>query len=86
MYRILFICLLFSLSGYSQYKSFKIGVKGDTLNCVDNAGLKQGRWVISVAPLRGEPGYDEEGYFKDDKKEGVWRKYSTRGDLQAIEN
>ena len=86
MYRILFIFLLFALPGYSQYKSYKIGVKGDTLNIVDNAGLKQGRWVITVPPLRGEPGYDEEGYYKDDKKEGVWRKYSSMGDLQAIEN
>ena len=82
---IVFVCLIFNLSSFAQYKSFVIGVKGDTLNIVDNAGLKQGRWVIKVDALRGEAGYEEEGYFKDDKRDGIWRKYSTMGDLQAIE-
>jgi hypothetical protein len=83
---IVFVCVLFSASAYSQYKSFIIGVKGDTLNRVDNAGLQQGPWVVKIAPMRGEPGYEEEGYFKDGKKDGIWRKYSTLGDLMAIEN
>jgi antitoxin component YwqK of YwqJK toxin-antitoxin module len=63
-----------------------MGVKGDTLNRVDPNGLKQGRWVSHVDALRGEPGYEEEGVYKDDKKEGVWRRYSLEGDLIAIEN
>jgi len=83
---IVFVFVLFSLSANSQYKSFIIGVKGDTLNRVDNAGLQQGPWVVKVGPLRGEPGYEEEGYFKDGKKDGTWRKYTTQGDLMAIEN
>lgn len=83
---IVIACLVFSVSSYSQYKSFIIGVKGDTLNVVDNAGLQQGRWVVKVAPLRGEGGYEEEGYYKDGKKDGTWRKYSALGDLMAIEN
>ena len=83
---IFFVFVLFNVPVFSQYKSFIIGVKGDTLNRVDNAGLQQGPWVIKVAPLRGEPGYDEEGYFKDGKKDGTWRKYTTQGDLYAIEN
>jgi len=77
---------MLSLSSYSQYKSFIIGVKGDTLNRVDNDGLKQGKWVMHAPPLRGEPGYDEEGIYKNGKKEGTWRKYSEMGDLLAIEN
>lgn len=83
---IVFVCVMLSLSSYSQYKSFIIGVKGDTLNRVDNDGLKQGKWVMHAPPLRGEPGYDEEGIYKNGKKEGTWRKYSEMGDLLAIEN
>jgi len=70
----------------AQYKSFALTQEGDTLNIVDKKGLKQGKWVVSVAKLRGEPGYDEEGFYKDDKKTGTWRRYTTTGDIIAIEN
>jgi len=63
-----------------------IGVKGDTLNRVDQNNLKQGRWVTHVESLRGEPGYEEEGIYKDGKKEGVWRTYNLMGDLLSTEN
>jgi hypothetical protein len=63
-----------------------IGVHNDTLNCTDNNNLKQGKWVVHMPGLRGEPGYEEEGVFKDDKKEGVWRRYNLQGDVLAIEN
>ena len=78
--------LFFSPLVSAQYKSFILSPKGDTLNVVDKKNLKQGRWVISVVELRGEPGYDEEGYFKDDKKTGPWRKYNSTGDILAVEN
>jgi hypothetical protein len=81
------VCLIFSISSYSQkWKSYIIGVKGDTLNRVDQNNLKQGRWSIRVEPLRGEPGYVEEGVYMDGKKEGLWRRYSLIGDLLAMEN
>ncbi len=83
---IIFVCLMISISTEAQLKSFIIGVKGDTLNRVDANGLKQGRWVTHVDALRGEPGYEEEGVYKDDKKEGTWRTYNLQGDLTAIEN
>ncbi|MEO6845205.1 MAG: hypothetical protein ABI184_08530 [Ginsengibacter sp.] len=70
----------------AQYKTYKISPKGDTLNAIDNKGLKQGKWVVHVDPLRGEPGYEEEGIFVNDKKEGHWRKFSLMGDLIAYEN
>ncbi|MGN6615996.1 MAG: toxin-antitoxin system YwqK family antitoxin [Ilyomonas sp.] len=85
-YLFLFTLLIFSAAASAQCKTFKIGVKGDTLNCVDKNDLKQGKWVVYTESLRGEPGFDEEGVFKDGKKEGVWRKYSLMGDLIAIEN
>ncbi|MDE3212042.1 MAG: hypothetical protein KGM98_02315, partial [Bacteroidota bacterium] len=37
-------------------------------------------------PLRGEPGYEAEGVFVNDRKEGLWRKYDLTGDLIAIEH
>ena len=63
-----------------------IGVKGDTLNCVDINGKKQGRWVIERPPLRGEKGYEEQGVFVNDKREGQWQQFTLDGDLLAIEN
>lgn len=85
--RYLFIVALFlSLKGEAQWKNYIIGAKGDTLNRVDLRGAKQGPWVIHVDEIRGERGYEEEGYFIDDKKEGVWRKYSLEGDLIAMES
>jgi hypothetical protein len=72
--------------GQGQWKSFKIGPKGDTLNRVDLNGKKQGAWVLHYDNVRGERGYEEEGYFEKDKKEGTWRKFSLEGDVLAVEN
>jgi len=83
---IFLLSLFFSLNGYSQFKSYIIGEKGDTLNAVDAKGMKQGKWVIHVNSLRGEPGYEEEGLYVKDKREGPWRKYTIMGDLVALEN
>jgi hypothetical protein len=83
---LVFVCLIISISTSAQLKNYIIGVKGDTLNRVDGNGLKQGRWVSHVDALRGEPGYEEEGMYKDGKKEGTWRSYSLEGDLLSVEN
>ncbi|MCU7550032.1 hypothetical protein OCK74_12975 [Chitinophagaceae bacterium LB-8] len=80
------ILLLISFNAFSQCKEYIIGVKGDTLNCVDMKGLKQGRWVVHVDDVRGERGYEEEGVFENSKKEGTWRLFSLEGDLMAVEN
>ncbi len=83
---ILILILLISVNGFGQYKSFIISVRGDTLNRVDMQGKKQGPWVISMPELRGEPGYEEQGYFIDDKKDGLWIRFSLMGDKIAEEN
>ena len=85
---ILIFPLLFVLmiSGNAQYKDYKLSPMGDTLNAVDKNGFKQGKWVNSIGEIRGEPGFEEEGFYKNDKKNGAWRKYNTTGDLTAIEN
>ena len=84
--RFIIILLLFvSFNVNAQCKEYIIGVNGDTLNCVDMNNKKQGRWVIKVDNLRGERGYEEEGVYKNNLKEGDWRRYSLQGDLIAYE-
>ena len=78
--RLIVLLLLFiSTTALGQWKDYKIGVKGDTLNRVDLKGKKQGPWVLHVDDLRGERGYEEEGYFENDQKTGTWKKFSLDG-------
>jgi hypothetical protein len=83
---IVILLLLISTTGFGQLKSYILSVKGDTLNRVDMNGKKQGPWVVHVDDLRGERGYEEEGYFEDDQKEGVWKRFSLEGVKIAEEN
>ena len=78
--------LLISVTGFSQSKDYTISPKGDTLTRVDMKGKKQGPWSIHVPELRGERGYEEEGYFENDQKTGTWKKYSLEGVKIAEEN
>jgi hypothetical protein len=81
-----FLLVIFlSVKGFSQAGSYMIGVKGDTLNKIDKKNMKQGKWVIRVDEVRGEPGYEEEGEFKNNRKEGGWRIYYLEGDLSGLE-
>jgi hypothetical protein len=77
---------LFFGQASAQYTAYQLTAEGDTLNAVDKKGQKQGKWVIRTEELRGEPGFEEEGLFKDGKREGKWRRYSLNGDLLGIEN
>src|ERR1700681_812799 len=86
MKRLLFFLFLFiSCKGFSQAGSFIIGVKGDTLNKVDKKNQKQGKWVERIDEIRGEPGDEEEGEYKNNRREGTWRIYSLQGDLTGLE-
>ena len=82
---IILVCFI-SIQSNGQYKSFLLTDNGDTLNRLDNNNLKQGRWKIHVNALRAQPAYDEEGAFKNNLKEGVWRKYDMYGLMFAQEN
>ena len=82
----IFLLSSFGIVQSQEWATYIISVNGDTINCVDKKNLKQGKWVIRVEELRGEPGYEEEGYFVDSRKEGPWRKYNLTGDLLAMEN
>jgi antitoxin component YwqK of YwqJK toxin-antitoxin module len=82
----LLICFqLVGLQGYSQMKDYTLSPKGDTLNAVDKQDKRQGRWVIHYDEVRGEPGYEEEGLYMDNRKEGTWRLYNLQGDLVGVE-
>ncbi len=86
MKRFLFLILVFAFCrGFSQAGTYIIGVKGDTLNRVDPKSMKQGKWINHMDEVRGEPGYEEEGEYKNNRKEGTWRIYSLDGDLTGLE-
>ena len=77
--------LFLSTIAQAQLKSFKISQRNDTINRVDKKGLKQGKWVLRTEPLRGEEGFEDEGIYKDDAKEGIWRHYTLIGDPIGFE-
>lgn len=82
---LLVLLLGVAVQGFSQLKSYTLSVHGDTLNRVDAGGLKQGPWIIRVENLRGERGYEEEGYFQDDTKQGTWKRYSLENGVKIAE-
>lgn len=71
--------LLCAVHVNAQRKSFELSPSGDTLNRVDLKGKKQGPWVIQVPEHRGERGYEDQGYFQNDKREGEWTRFSVEG-------
>ena len=86
MRSIIFVLLLaFSLNSFAQWKDYKLTSQGDTLNRIDKLGRKWGPWKLHYDNVRGEPGYEEEGWFEKDRKEGEWRLFSLMGDLVGIE-
>lgn len=85
MRSILFVFMLFSISSFAQWKSYKLTSSGDTLNRIDKIDRKWGPWKLHYDQVRGEPGYEEEGWFEKNRKEGEWRLYTLQGDLVGIE-
>lgn len=84
----IFSCALLGWSAETsaQCTDFIIGTNGDTLNCVDKKGKKQGKWINKIDEIRGEPGYEEEGVYSNNEKTGYWRVFTLQGDLIGIEN
>lgn len=77
--------LLISLDSFSQWKDYKVNAQGDTLNRVDVINRKQGPWVNHYESMRGEPGYEEEGWYLHNRKDGEWRLFNLQGDLVGVE-
>lgn len=84
-----FLTVCVSLAAYAvagqPWESYELTGKGDTINRVDSKGVRHGMWLVKTGPLRGEPGYEEEGEYRNGIKEGVWRRFSLQGDLIAVE-
>lgn len=80
------LLLLTALQGFGQWKNYIISVRGDTLNRIDQQDRKQGPWINHYDQVRGEPGYEEEGWYKDGRKEGEWKLFSLPGDLVGKEH
>lgn len=55
------------------------------MNSVDAKNRKHGPWVEEVPSIRGEPGYSWEGVYKNGRKEGIWKKFNSNGDVMAEE-
>ncbi len=83
---ILIFLLSISINGIAQLKDYSLTTKGDTINKIDKSNDKQGKWIIRVEDNMGEPGYQTEGFYKNDEKEGLWRIYSLMGDPMGEEN
>lgn len=83
----LILVMLFLNQGSSaQCKTYKISIKGDTINCTTFSGKKKGKWLERTENLRGNPGREEEGLYINNLREGTWRTYSLQGDPMAVEN
>jgi hypothetical protein len=82
----LLMIFFFCQQGYSQCKTYKLDANHDTINCTDFNDHKQGKWIVRVVDNHGEPGYQEEGAYADDKKEGAWTTRNLMGDVIAEEN
>ena len=80
-----FIFSLIYFGASAQYKSYKIAPNGDTINRIDKQVFKQGKWVMHTDALRGEDGFEEEGMYKNDQKEGIFRRYTLQGDPIGFE-
>ncbi|WP_158644166.1 hypothetical protein [Pseudobacter ginsenosidimutans] len=78
------LCLLIAFDTQAQlWKDYKLNANNDTLNRIDQKDRKQGPWIHRYESVRGEPGYEEEGWYKYNRKEGEWRLFSLEGILWA---
>lgn len=56
-------------------------------NRIDNNGMRQGYWVIKGS-MANDPAFKpdatvEDGNYKDNRKEGIWRKFWPNGNLHS---
>ena len=82
---ILLFALVIGHSAFGQCRTFILSDQGDTLNCVDLKGVKQGPWIEHHPALRGNAGYEEEGVYINGQKEGIWRTFSLQGDPVSVQ-
>ncbi len=76
----------------TKVKSYELHI-GDTINRIDEAGKKQGRWIVYGRDKRGwthrlfnSKQIVEEGYYLDDKKTKTWKTYHHTNKLKSEVN
>ena len=69
--------LLININSFAQ--KFEI-VDGDTINRIDNNNQKQGLWIINNKETGKK---SDEGLYKNNKKNGVWKKYYKSGSIKS---
>ncbi len=82
IYKYTFITILFVFfNQFIEATNYSISkISGDTINQTDQAGLKQGFWIIYE---NNSNIIIEKGLYKNSKKNGVWIKYYTNGHIKS---
>lgn len=69
------------LDEYGEWRQEALG--SDTVNKTDANGFRQGKWMIfrnaDEKSLTNTNSLDSVGYYKDNNKNGYWKKYSKLG-------
>jgi antitoxin component YwqK of YwqJK toxin-antitoxin module len=85
--KLLLICLLFLGNCFARF-DVSVSSQYEGINQRDQQGKKQGKWIYfgKDRPEEGYPseGKIEEGFYKDDRKEGVWIKYYNDGETPKL--
>ena len=74
------IILVIVFSVFAAFgQTIKVKAKTDSINQVDEKGLKQGLWIKKYP--NGNINY--EGYFKDDRPVKLMKRYFENGDIKS---
>lgn len=78
---------LFSATAGPIFYETALVKRSDTLNRVDETGMKQGYWVVfnnnKKLPAYPEDAKVEEGFFADSRKTGIWKVYYPSGKIKG---
>lgn len=85
MKKLLYIFLLVSFISSAQSQTYEV-VGKDTLNLIDVAGKKQGKWIVRGKHKPGtcyQPEQKvEEGKYADNRKTGMWIEYYCNSNMK----
>jgi antitoxin component YwqK of YwqJK toxin-antitoxin module len=84
-FKYFYIIIALFFSSITVAQSYEV-IDGDTINLVDENGLKQGFWRI-FGRMKKLPEYQpdqvvEEGTYKDSKKNGLWKRFFPNGKVK----
>lgn len=79
--KIIILLILFLISTNLTLNAQTETYQGKPVNAVDGNNLKQGLWVKFVPGDKTK--ILEEGTYKDNKKEGIWKEYYSNGNTKS---